>query len=191
MTLLREVVFKMKDGYAENIAGELMECARLANKESLLALEQRSKTLSHDFAKNTIRSVSDGVDAKSFEDIMTTIINVAEAKLSRGAKVWTDAGGYAPTIGILGAVLGLIHVMGNLRDTSKLGSGIAVAFVATIYGVGFANLLFLPIGQRIKRYVQDETVIKQMILTGALGILQGHSVAVIDQSIRAHLDRKI
>ena len=103
------------------------------------------------------------------------------------AKVFEAAGGYSPTIGIIGAVLGLIHVMENLSDPSKLGSGIAVAFVATVYGVSLANLLFLPLANKLKMKHQAAMVAKSMMLDGVLGILEGTNPRIIEEKLSGFL----
>lgn len=171
---------------------EVVDCARLAKKESLLALEARIHRIENPLLKKIIRNVVDGVEVETIRDIFETEIQTEEDEMLAGAKVWADAGGFAPTIGIIGAVLGLIHVMGNLTDTSKLGSGIAVAFVATVYGVGFANLLFLPLGNKLKRLAHDIAKEKQMILEGALLIANGMNPVVLEQKLFAflHADQK-
>ena len=103
-----------------------------------------------------------------------------------GAKVWESAGGFAPTVGILGAVLGLIHVMENLDDPSKLGPGIAVAFVATIYGVGAANLIFLPVASKLKRKNGVEKERKTLIAEGVLSIQAGLNPRVLEEKLKAY-----
>lgn len=129
----------------------------------------------------------DGIDPKLLENVFENQIQVQEQHLMAGAKVWTEAGGYAPTIGIIGAVLGLIQVMSNLSDTSKLGAGIAVAFVATIYGVGVANLILLPLGSKIKKRIQQDLKVQKMILAGALGIQAGLNPLLLEMKLRAFL----
>jgi chemotaxis protein MotA len=172
---------------SEQVLRSLMDCARLAKKESLLALEAKIPNLSNEFMQTALRSVLDGMDPQLLEDTLQQQLDVEEDHLLAGARIWIDAGGFAPTIGIIGAVLGLIHVMGNLTDTSKLGSGIAVAFVATIYGVGFANLLFLPIGNKLKRKIQQDMKSRHMIIAGALGIQAGLSPTLLEMKLRAYL----
>src|SRR6185369_16162247 len=103
-----------------------------------------------------------------------------------GAKVFESAGGFSPTVGILGAVLGLIHVMENLSDPSKLGPGIAVAFVATVYGVGLANLFLLPMATKLKRKIGLETERKTLIAEGVLGIQEGLNPRVLEDKLRAY-----
>ena len=103
------------------------------------------------------------------------------------AKVWEAAGGYAPTVGIIGAVLGLIHVMENLADPSKLGGGIAVAFVATVYGVGAANLLFLPLANKMKYKLKEESASRTMVIMGLVGLAQGENPRLLQEKLEGYL----
>ena len=105
-------------------------------------------------------------------------------------KFWEAAGGYSPTIGILGAVLGLIHVMENLTDPSKLGGGIAVAFVATVYGVGLANLVYFPISGKLKLKAKAQMIAKQIMLYGVISILEGENPRLIEDKLKSFLSRK-
>lgn len=172
---------------SEKILDEIIKCSRVARKESILAIENRIGKMEDPFMQNVMRAVIDGVDPQIIRELFEKQIDLEETRLMGGAKIWVDAGGYAPTIGIIGAVLGLIHVMGNLSDTSKLGSGIAVAFVATIYGVGLANLLFLPIGTKLKKRVAREVLIKEMILEGGLCIQSGLNPALTEVRLKPFL----
>lgn len=186
-TLVKKAFVEDSDRELERLMREILECARIVKKESLLALEPKIKNMSHPYLQNALQSVVDGVDGKVLEDVFERQIEIEEEHLLAGAKVWSDAGGFAPTIGIIGAVLGLIHVMSNLTDTSKLGSGIAVAFVATVYGVGFANLIFLPLGNKVKAKIQNDLKSHRMVVAGALGIQSGLSPALIEMKLRAFL----
>ncbi|KYG67504.1 flagellar motor protein MotA [Bdellovibrio bacteriovorus] len=189
---LAKTAFKNEDQPIKEKIEEIVDCARLAKKESLLALEARLHRIQDPMLKGILRNVVDGVETEAIRDIYETQIQTEEEELLGGAKIWVDAGGYAPTIGIIGAVLGLIHVMGNLTDTSKLGGGIAVAFVATVYGVASANLLFLPLGSKLKRRVQSTSREKQMILEGGLLIASGMNPVILEQKLFAflHKDQK-
>lgn len=171
----------------EQIMRELVDAAQLARKETILSLEGRLAAFSSPFMKTVFRYVIDGVEPQVLRDTFESKIDVEEENLNAGAKIYTDAGGYAPTIGIIGAVLGLIHVMSNLSDTSKLGAGIAVAFVATVYGVASANLLFLPLGSKIKRKIRRRMETKQMIIEGAIGVMTGLTPFVIEEKLRAYV----
>jgi chemotaxis protein MotA len=173
----------------ENIK-DIVECSRIAKKESVVAIESHLKGFKDPFFKRVLRNVIDGVDPQIIRDTFEVEISSEEDRLNAAAKVWADAGGFAPTIGIIGAVLGLIHVMGNLSDTSKLGEGIAVAFVATIYGVVFANLIFLPVAFKIKKKIQHKIHNRYLILEGALMINQGLSALLVDQKLQAYLEQQ-
>ena len=187
--LFKKAFEKETDLREQAILREILDCARLARKETILALEPRIERMGEPFLRDTLRAVVDGVDAKVIRETFEGEIHMKEEKFLNGAKVWSDAGGFAPTIGIIGAVLGLIHVMGNLSDTSKLGAGIAVAFVATIYGVGFANLIFLPIGNKLKKRVSKETKALSMILEGALCIQAGLPPTIVDIRLRGFIEK--
>ena len=189
VTLFKKAFQSKEDTHHDAVMKEIMECARLARKESILAIEARITRMSDPFLQNVMRTVVDGVDPKVVRDLFEKQINVEEERLMNGAKVWTDAGGYSPTIGIIGAVLGLIHVMGNLSDTSKLGAGIAVAFVATIYGVGFANLIFLPVGTKLKKWVAREILVKEMILEGGLCIQSGLNPSLTEVKLQPFIEK--
>ena len=166
------------------IANEVIEAARIARKDSILGLESKLKNMKSDYLKLVLRYVIDGVDAKTVRDVFQSEIDHEEEKLNAGAKIWSDAGGYAPTIGIIGAVLGLIHVMNHLSDTSQLGKGIAVAFVATIYGVGSANLIFLPLASKMKRKIRAIGAKKMLVVEGAVAIITGMNPYIIDEKMR-------
>jgi chemotaxis protein MotA len=171
----------------DKVIKELIEAAQIARKESILALEKRLSTFSNPYMQTIFRFVIDGVDPATIKDIFESEIYLSEEHLVAGAKIWSTMGGYSPTIGIIGAVLGLIHVMENLADTSKLGAGIAVAFVATVYGVASANIFFLPFANKITRKVKIQSHMKEMILTGAIGIVSGMNPFIIEEKLRAYV----
>jgi chemotaxis protein MotA len=166
---------------------DIVECTKLAKRESLVAIEKKIPKLKDAFLRRILRNVVDGIDPVITRETFEAEIDADEELQLSGAKVWSDAGGFAPTIGILGAVIGLIHVMGNLSDTSKLGAGIAVAFVATVYGVGIANLVFLPFSNKIKKLVEKSAYRKKVLLEGALLVNSGLSSNIVDQRLRAFL----
>ncbi len=151
----------------------IVEMASVARREGLLALESKMDEEPNPFLKKALRYLIDGLEPATIRQILEEEIEVRERQDTLAAKVFESAGGYSPTVGILGAVLGLIHVMQELNDPSKLGSGIAVAFVATVYGVGSANLLFLPIANKLKLRGTAKGRVDVMILEGVLGIVEG------------------
>lgn len=176
--------------YEKPIA-EILECARIAKKETPLAIEPKLTQIQTPLLREILKNVIDGVDNDLTRKIFEYRIDKEEKKLLSAGRIWSDAGGFSPTIGIIGAVLGLIHVMGNLTDTSKLGAGIAVAFVATVYGVGFANLIFIPISNKIKKNIYEATRHKRMILEGGLLVGSGLNAQLIEQKLTSYLNHSV
>jgi len=158
-----------------------------ARRGGLLALESPLVSEKDLFVKRALQLLVDGGEPDSIRHTMELEISAYEEKSRAAAKIWEAAGGYAPTIGILGAVMGLIHVMENLSDPSKLGSGIAVAFVATIYGVGFANLFFLPIASKLKNIVAAEVKRREMLVEGIVAIAHGENPRIIESRLRSFI----
>ena len=159
----------------------------MARREGLLALENSLGALKDDFARKGLQLLVDGADPERLRGVMEVEINTFEEQMRLSAKIWEAAGGYSPTIGILGAVLGLIHVMENLSEPSKLGAGIAVAFVATIYGVGLANLVFLPISNKLKAHINRMIVLREMLVDGMVGIANGDNPRIIESRLKGYL----
>lgn len=174
----------------QKIIDQISQWSTLSRREGLLALENFTTQLKDPFAKKGLQLLVDGVDPDRLREVLEVEINTYEEEMRQGAKVWESAGGYSPTIGILGAVLGLIHVMENLSDPSKLGAGIAVAFVATIYGVGLANLVFLPVGNKIKAYIGRKVAEKEMVLDGLMGIAVGDNPRIIESRLQGYIFRE-
>jgi len=167
------------------LAKQIVEYAGVARRDGVLALEGRLAEVQDPFLRRALQFVVDGVDANVTRDTLEAAIEADYEEHVVGAKVWEAAGGYAPTIGILGAVLGLIHVMENLNDPTKLGGGIATAFVATIYGVGGANIFFLPFANKMKRKLGSEKERKTLIAEGVLSIQEGINPRVLEEKLRA------
>jgi chemotaxis protein MotA len=168
------------------LIAQLIELAGVARRDGVLALEQRLQAIEDPFLKRSVGYLVDGVDAAVARDALETEIQAEFEDNTLAAKVWESAGGFAPTVGILGAVLGLIHVMENLSDPSKLGPGIAVAFVATVYGVGLSNLVFLPVAAKLKRKLHVEKERKTLIAEGVLSIQAGLNPRVLEEKLKAY-----
>lgn len=164
----------------------LMEFATIARKEGVLALEPKLEQLEDPFLKRAVQMIVDGVDRAVARDVLEADIHHDAKEKLAAAKLWESAGGFAPTVGILGAVLGLIHVMENLSDPTKLGSGIAVAFVATVYGVGIANLVFLPVAAKLKTRIGAEKDRKTLIVEACLAIQEGLPTSVLTEKLAAY-----
>lgn len=173
---------------ASALADQLFNLSSLARRESILAIEAKIPSLPSEQMKSVFRFVVDGVDIETLKSVFTTEAHLEEKRMLNAARIWMDAGSFAPTIGIIGAVLGLIHVMANLTDTSSLGKGIATAFVATVYGVGSANLIFIPIAQRLQRMIKLQTQNKMLVIEGAVGILSGMNPFLLQEKLKAFTD---
>ena len=163
------------------------EFAGAARKDGLLALEARLKKIDDPFLRKGLQLVVDGTEPKLTREILEIEIQYTEEYNLSSAKVFESAGGYAPTIGILGAVLGLIHVMENLADPSMLGTGIAVAFVATVYGVGSANLLWLPVAGKMKQKIREDVIVKEMIIEGLISLSEGENPRRVEEKLSGFL----
>jgi len=131
------------------------------------------------FLRKALGLAVDGTDLHELKKMMEIDISIAEHDEEAAAKVWESAGGYAPTIGIIGAVMGLIQVMKHLEDIKEVGHGIAVAFVATVYGVGSANIFFLPAAQKLRARIREAVMLKEMTLEGIVGIVEGLNPTLI------------
>ena len=171
----------------QELIGRMVEWSHAARKEGLLALEGYLVELSDPFLRKGLQLLVDGAEPERLREVLEVEVYAREDQLKLSAKVWESAGGYAPTVGILGAVMGLIHVMENLSDPSKLGAGIAVAFVATIYGVGSANLIFLPVAKKLSAHVSRLTTLREMYVDGLIGIANGDNPRIIESRLQGYI----
>lgn len=171
----------------DGVVAQINRFAVRARKEGLLSLEDEAERMADPFLKRALALAIDGTNSTTLRAMLEDEIASREEVEEVPARVFEAAGGYAPTVGILGAVLGLIHVMENLADPSNLGSGIAVAFVATVYGVGSANLIFLPIGSRFRARAQRNARHREAALEGVMAIQEGLNPRLIDQKLRGLL----
>ena len=171
----------------ELFIGKIVNWSNVARREGLLGLEVIVDDEKDDFARKGLQLLVDGSEPDSIRAILDVDIEVKEDFDIQASKVYEGMGGYAPTVGILGAVMGLIHVMNNLADPSKLGPGIAVAFVATIYGVGFSNLFFLPIAAKLKASIQQQRRLREMILEGIVAIAEGENPRNIETKLQGYV----
>ncbi|MFZ6773692.1 flagellar motor protein [Undibacterium sp. SXout7W] len=182
LRMLRWIIIEPPDTSKKNIQ-EAMVWSVVARREGFLSLERYMSTNGDPFIDKGLRLVIDGIDPIRLKDILDVDISLYEMEQRQAAKIWEAAGGYSPTVGILGAVLGLIHVMENLSEPSKLGSGIAVAFVATIYGVGLANLFFLPVSNKLKEIIGKEVTRREMLSDIFFSIALGDSPRVVEERL--------
>ena len=159
----------------------------ISRKEGLLALDTRIEGIDDPFIRKGLQLVVDGTEPLMLKQVLEVEIETFDDLHRQGARVWEAAGGYAPTIGILGAVMGLIQVMENLSDPTRLGAGIAVAFVATIYGVGLANLAFLPIANKLKALISRQVLMREMLVDGLVGIARGENPRLITGRLQGYI----
>jgi chemotaxis protein MotA len=174
----------------DQLIASLCDYAATARKNGILSLEQEIANISDDFLKKALSLAVDGLEPNDVRELMENEIAAEEEHSKMSAEFFEAAGGYAPTIGIIGAVLGLIHVMSNLEDTSKLGEGIAVAFVATIYGLITANIVCLPFATKIKGKIKEEILQREIIVSGVVSILSGENPRLIERKLRSFLGDK-
>lgn len=181
---LKDVLYETNSDSAEMIE-QVVNYAVMARKNGLVSLENEAMSAKDPFLRKSLLLAVDGADLDEIRSMMQLESDVAESRAEQEAKVFESAGGFAPTIGIIGAVLGLIIVMGQIDDMNKVGHGIAAAFVATIYGVGSANLLLLPAAHKIKVRAALERERQEMILAGVCGIVEGLNPKLIRTKLEA------
>jgi chemotaxis protein MotA len=166
---------------------KIVEWSNTARKQGLLGLEPMIAGEQDEFLKKALQLVVDGSEPESISNVMYVELNMREHADTTAAKVFEGMGVYSPTLGIIGAVLGLMAVLQNLADPSKLGHGIAAAFTATVYGIAFANLFFLPVAAKLKVIIQLQTQFHEMVIDGMLCIAQGENPRAIEAKLQGYL----
>jgi chemotaxis protein MotA len=179
------VFFETASDTGETI-DRLIRFATQSRKQGIVSLETEAAAIEDPFLRKALGLAVDGTDLQELRKMMEIDIALAEHNAESDAKVWDAAGGYAPTIGIIGAVMGLIQVMKHLEDIKEVGHGIAVAFVATVYGVTSANILFLPAAAKLRMRMNEATLRKDMILEGVIGIVEGLNPTLIRMKLDAY-----
>ena len=180
-------VFRPPPADFRSVLDQVLHWSGMARRGGLLSLEPAIASLTDDYTRKGLQLLVDGAEPAVLRASLELDIDTFEDFHRQCAKVWEAAGGYAPTIGILGAVMGLIHVMENLSDPTKLGGGIAVAFVATIYGVGSANLFFLPVANKLKSVVGRQVKLKEMVIDGLEAIANGENPRNIEMRLEGYI----
>jgi len=161
--------------------------SNLARKDGILALESQIATNPDPFVKKGLQMLVDGNSGEKIREVLD-IDNLTYEKFNfQAARIWESAAGYSPTIGILGAVLGLVHIMQNLSEPSKLGAGIAVAFISTIYGVGLANLVYLPIAGKLRSLILQQMVMREILVDGLMAIASGENPRYIESKLQGYI----
>ena len=180
-------IFKPPPLEAEALIKKIVEWSNIARKQGLLGLEPMIERETDSFMKRGLQLVVDGGEPDAIRAILDVEVGVREHADTRAAKVFEGMGIYSPTLGIIGAVLGLMAVMQNLADPSKLGHGIAAAFTATVYGIGLANLFFLPIAGKLKGIIAEQTQVREMIIEGIVSIVLGENPRAIESKLHGFL----
>ena len=169
------------------LIAKIVEWSNTARKQGLLGLEPQIDRESDPFVKKALQLLVDGSEPDAISNVMNVELHVREHADITAAKVFEGMGVYSPTLGIIGAVLGLMAVMQNLADPTRLGHGIAAAFTATVYGIGLANLFFLPVSAKLKVIIQRQTQMREMVIDGMLSIAQGENPRAIESKLQGYL----
>lgn len=183
---VRSIFFEKAQPYSE-VLEQMIEYATKARKAGLMALEQEAENQPDSFMRKALGLAADGTDLQELRKMLEIEMDQRLQRTESEAKVFESAGGYAPTIGIIGAVMGLIQVMKNLSNIDLVGHGIAVSFVATVYGVAIANVFLLPAANKIKARGQDEAHLQELILEGTVGIAEGLNPKIIRSKLEGYL----
>lgn len=180
--------FKSKAIDAGSVISTLVSFAEKARREGLLVLEDDAAKLQDPFLKKGIQLVVDGTDMELVRNILETELAFLEERHKIGEGIFMSLGGFAPTLGIIGTVMGLVHVIGaGIENTEKLAAGIAVAFLATFYGISFANLIFLPIANKLKMNSAAEILLREVMIEGILSIQAGDNPRIVEEKLKAFL----
>ncbi|MBI4925992.1 MAG: flagellar motor protein [Bdellovibrio sp.] len=184
-------LFKNVDLDVRPTIDEIIRIATIDRKEGVLAVEGQRDSIQNVLFKKSIKYVIDGFEPNTVKEIIDNEIYIAFEEEEAAGKVYEGMGGYSPTIGIIGAVLGLIHVMSMLNDPSKIGDGIAVAFVATVYGVGAANLILIPAGTKLKRKAAQRMMAKEVVKLGVVGIQEGLNPHFLQEKLEIFVEEHL
>jgi chemotaxis protein MotA len=179
------VVFLDPGDNSREILEQVISYATKARRSGIVSLESDAEKIEDPFLRKALGLAIDGAELTELKNMMQLDIEVEERRMLSKAKVYESAGGYCPTIGIIGAVLGLIQVMKNLANIEEVGRGIAVAFVATVYGVGAANILFIPAGNKIRNHAKRRMETMELMMEGVLGIVEGMNPKMIRRKLES------
>lgn len=166
---------------------QLSAWSNVARRDGVLKLEDQIDEINDPFVRKGLQLLVDGTSAEKIRNVLDVDLQTYEQLHFQSARVWESAAGYAPTIGIMGAVLGLVHVMQNLTDPSKLGAGIAIAFISTLYGVGLANLVFLPISSKLKMIILQQVAMREMFIDGVMMIANGENTRYLENKLQGYI----
>lgn len=169
------------------LVGQVMAVADLARREGLLTLQDEAEKVSHPLLRRGLMLVADGIDPAEVEASLTTEAELVQQATAGSAAVMETAGGFAPTMGIIGTVVGLVRVLSNMQDQARLASDIAVAFLATLYGIGTANLFWLPLAAKLRRNAQLEAHTAEMVIGGLQAVQSGAMPRMVEEMMTVYL----
>jgi chemotaxis protein MotA len=184
---MMSMIYKPPGHQPDDLISRIVGWSEITRRQGLLGLEPQIETESDPFIGKGLQLLVDGGEPEAIRSVLEVDLETREAIDMAGAKVYENAGIYSPTLGIIGAVLGLMAVMQNLADPSKLGHGIAAAFVATIYGIGLANLFFLPVANKLKVAIAGLSESREMVIEGMISIAQGENPRAIESKLAGYL----
>lgn len=188
-SLFRRALFEQENKPTE-LVETFVELATRARRDGLLSLESEAEKIENPFLRRGIQLVVDGTDETLITQVLEADIAATAERHASGYSIFDTMGGFSPTLGIMGAVMGLIHVLSKVDDPTKLASGIAVAFVATLYGVGSANLIFFPLANKLRLLSEEEQQVRRLIIRGILSINAGDNPRIVRQKLEAFLAPK-
>ena len=191
-TLIRQTFFKNNLEVGE-LVSKLVKFAEKARREGLLALEAEVASAGDPFLQKGIQLVADGLDQETIKEMLETELDFVASRHAASAAMLDAMGGYAPTMGIIGTVMGLISLLGNLggADMGAMGAGIAVAFTATLYGVWSANLVWLPLAQKLKRKSEEELLMREVMIAGIISIQAGDNPQIVEEKLKSYLSPEL
>ncbi|HEY3375496.1 MAG TPA: flagellar motor protein [Candidatus Aquicultor sp.] len=181
------IAIKERKSDTHQMIHKIVELAETARREGILKLENMVEDLEDEFLREGITLVIDGTDYEITKTILRTELELMQERHRLGAKFFEAAGGFAPTMGIIGTVMGLVNVLGNLSDTASLGGSIATAFIATLYGISTANIFWLPLASKLKARSESEVFVREIIIEGVLAIQAGESPRIIEDRLKSFL----
>jgi chemotaxis protein MotA len=184
---LVKMIFAYKDPDEVLLIEQLVDLADKVRREGILYLEKMIPEFDDDFMRKGIQLVVDGADPELVRLILETELYASQERHSAGAGIFEAAGGFAPTMGIVGTVMGLVHVLGNLANPDELGAAISLAFLATLYGISSANILWLPIAEKLKNIGKKEDLLRELMLEGIISIQAGYNPILIRERLTAYL----
>jgi len=172
------------------VVSSLVSLTEKARRQSILSLEDEVRQLEHPFLRKGLMLAIDGTDPELIREVLETEVAYIEERHKKGESIFSTMGGFAPTLGIIGTVMGLIHMLENLDDPEGMGPAIASAFIATLYGVASANLIFLPIGNKLKAKSKEEILLYEIMIQGILSIQAGENPRIVEEKLKAFLKPK-